>query len=251
MRDGATFGILFNEAVRSAGFRRFTIGHELGHYCMPHHHGPLFADGPWHISASGFVSNRWHELEADHFSAALLMPEQQFAASLGHKTPRLATVERIARKFQTSLTSTAIRVAKLSPAPVATLVSQGGRVMYCWVSEALSDVPGVGRMPIGPGDPLPKSATLALSSNPERVGSADRTTDDCPSTRWFPEVCEAFSLREEVVGLGPYGRALTILSADEVPDPDDYDPTPKRNLHRDDPWSAGWGDAQIDQPSPF
>ena len=244
MLRGDTFGILFNTAVPIAGFRRFTIAHELGHYCMPHHHGPLFSDGPLHVSASGFVSNRWHELEADHFAAALLMPEQQVASALRHEEPRFATVERFAQRFQTSLTSTAIRIAKLSPEPVAILVSEGGRAIYCWVSDSLSDVPGVGRMPIGRGDPLPESATLAISSNPERVGSADRAVDNCPATKWFPEASQAFTLREEVVGLGSYGRVLTVLSAEEIPDPDDYDPTPDQNLHRDDLLSAGWGDAQ-------
>lgn len=49
-----------------------------------------------------------------------------------------------------------------------------------------------------------------------------------------------FALREEAIGLGSYGRVLTILTADDVPDPDDYDSVPHRSSRTEDPWSEGW-----------
>ena len=244
MPVGTTFGILFNTSVTSIGFQRFTIGHELGHFRMRHHHLPLLAGGRLHKSDPGFVSNRWHELEADHFAAELLMPRDAFVTALDRHTPGLDAVRDIAEEFETSLTSTAIRFAKLSSEPVAAVVSQGGTVRYCWVSEALGRVPGIGPIPMRPDDPLPNSATLSLSSNPERVRRACRIAVNCRSSAWFPGATTTFALREEAIGLGRYGRTLTILTADDVPDPDDYDSMPLRGSRTEDPFDGGWGSAQ-------
>ena len=35
--DGPNVGIFYSTAIRSPGFHRFTIGHELGHYFLPGH----------------------------------------------------------------------------------------------------------------------------------------------------------------------------------------------------------------------
>ncbi len=243
MLVGTTFGILFNTSVTSPGYRRFTIGHELGHHQMTHHRQVLLANGQMHVSQSGFVSNRWHELEADHFAAELLMPRDPFSAALDRRTPGLDAVREIADEFETSLTSTAIRFAKLSSEPVAAVVSQGGTVRYCWVSEALSNVPGIGRIPMRPDDPLPSTATLSLNSNPQKVRRAHRVAVNCRSDTWFPRAYATFALREDAIGLGSYGRVLTILTADDVPDPEEYDSVPHRSSRTEDPWSEGWGTA--------
>ena len=244
MRVGTTFGILFNTSVTSLGYRRFTIGHELGHHQMTHHRRALFAASQVHLSQSGFVSNRWHELEADHFAAELLMPRVPFAAALNCRTPGLNAVREIADEFETSLTSTAIRFAKLSSEPVAAVVSQDRAVRYCWVSEALRNVPGIGRIPMRPDDPVPSSATLSLNSNPQKVRHAHRVAVNCRSDTWFPRAFTTFALREEAIGLGSYGRVLTILTADDVPEPDDYDSVPHRSSRSEDPWAEGWGTTQ-------
>ena len=244
MRVGTTFGILFNISVPSVGYQRFTIGHELGHHQMTHHHQALFATGEMHVSQSDFVSNRWHELEADHFAAELLMPRDLFIAALERHTPGLDAVREIAEEFETSLTSTAIRFANLSAEPVAAVASQDGAVRYCWVSEALGNVPGIGPIPMRPDDPLPSSETLLLNSNPPKVHRAHRVAVNCRSNAWFPKAYTTFALREEAIGLGSYGRVLTILTADDVPDPDDYDSIPIRDSRTEDPWSEGWGAEQ-------
>ena len=248
MRVGTTFGILFDASVPSLGFRRFTIAHELGHYRMKHHHQALFAAGEVHKSNPDFASNRWHELEADYFAAELLMPREQFIAALDHHTPGLDAVREIAQEFETSLTSTAIRFARLSSEPVAIVVSADGAVRYCWVSEALGSVPGIGPIPMRPDDPLPNSPTLSLSSDAERVRRMCRVAVNSRSSAWFPQAIEVFALREEAVGLGQYGRTLTILTADDVPDPDDYEAIPIRSSRTGDQWSEGWGSAQRPPP---
>lgn len=71
--------ILVNKAAR-AGRRRFTIGHELGHFCIPTHK-PIKGDRflcsrddmrLWSTSEQSAYARM--EVEANRFSALLLMP---------------------------------------------------------------------------------------------------------------------------------------------------------------------------------
>ncbi len=45
MRVGNNFGIMYSSRYPSTGFRRFTVGHELGHYFLEGHAEHLFKDG--------------------------------------------------------------------------------------------------------------------------------------------------------------------------------------------------------------
>ncbi len=114
------------------------------------------------------------------------MPRDPFITALDRRTPGLDDVREIADEFEISLTSTAIRFAKLSSEPVAAVVSQNRAVRYCWVSKALGNVPGIGRIPMRPGDPVPSSATLWLNSNPQKVQRAHRVAVNCRSDSGFP-----------------------------------------------------------------
>jgi hypothetical protein len=74
IRLGDEFCIAYATHIRSPGFRRFSVAHELGHYFLEGHFEAIFADGPMHESRAGFLSNLKYELEADHFAARLLSP---------------------------------------------------------------------------------------------------------------------------------------------------------------------------------
>jgi hypothetical protein len=79
MRVGDIFGIMYSTRYSSSGFKRFTVGHELGHYFLEGHAQYLFRDGcTLHTSNTGFVSDDRYEQEADAFSASLLMPKSLF-----------------------------------------------------------------------------------------------------------------------------------------------------------------------------
>lgn len=74
--------------------RRFTAGHEIGHFVLHPHVG----DRTLHRELPIGVSRRWRptlEREADYFSACLLMPrgavEKEFDARFGSKHPLVLT----------------------------------------------------------------------------------------------------------------------------------------------------------------
>ncbi len=66
-----------DEARDWPGRRRFTIGHELGHWCMHREHGEPIYCRAGAIAEEGDRPERpLSEREADAFAAALLMPAQ-------------------------------------------------------------------------------------------------------------------------------------------------------------------------------
>ena len=65
---------------------------------------------------------------------------------------------------------------------------------------------------------LPRaSATFAFNQDPARVRRADRAEDETDLQLWFggPRGIEA---REDVIGLGRFGKTLTVLHGIEPPD---------------------------------
>jgi Zn-dependent peptidase ImmA (M78 family) len=81
LRSGNEFGILYATHIRSEGFQRFSVAHELGHYFLEGHVDHVLAKGA-HISHAGFVSADPFEMEADQFAAGLLMPSDLFKRAL-------------------------------------------------------------------------------------------------------------------------------------------------------------------------
>ena len=87
--------------------RRFTIAHEIGHAL---------------VESSGARAPRvGKELErlCDMLAAELLMPRTVFDTTLGEDAVNGPTIRRLARGFQTSLTSTALRCVELRPVSLA------------------------------------------------------------------------------------------------------------------------------------
>lgn len=215
LQAGETFGILYTTTVTSEGFKRFTIGHELGHYRLPDHRGLLLRDGVPHYSQSNFTSTEWFEVEADTFAAELLMPAEVFRAEIRRRPLGIPAVKALADTFATSLTSTAIRYARLTPDPVAIVVSEGSVVRYCFASPCLERVRGIF---LRSGSPLPvRSATAKFNLDPENVRRAHEAADRAYLSVWFDSVGRDFEVNEDVIGLGGYGRTLTILHAAELP----------------------------------
>jgi hypothetical protein len=72
------------------------------------------------------------------------------------------------------------------------------------------------------GDPVPKrSATFRLNADPAKIAKAERADGPADGAAWFVDFPEV-DLFEETIGLGSYGRTLTILTTvDALPDEDD------------------------------
>ena len=221
MRQGDQFGILYSTSLPNAGFINFTVGHELGHYFLPGHIDIVLPDGRPHLSRGEFLSDNQQEREADAFSASFLMPRDLFLPALRRSGSGFQAIERLSSLCGTSLTATGIRFASFAEDPVAVILSQQGRIQFCALSEALRPV----RMKwLRAGDPIPRGPlTEEFRRSGQKVGTAARAEGAGCLSNWFDGAPE-FEMQEDVVGLGSYGRVLTVLFSDEaMPDESDED----------------------------
>ncbi|MBI1788111.1 MAG: ImmA/IrrE family metallo-endopeptidase [Acidobacteria bacterium] len=211
LRVGNTFGIAYATHIDSIGFQNFSVAHELGHYFLPGHIDAVFADGDVHESHAGFASGDRYEMEADHFAATLLMPRSLFTNAMRTAGDALAAIEKLADRCRTSLTATGIRYTRCSRDPVAIVLSTGCQINYCFMSDALKEVKGLNWIRKGEG--LSNStATFTFNQSPERVRQADRAEDTSDLQDWFGGD-RSLSVTEQVIGLGSYGKTLTVLTA--------------------------------------
>jgi Zn-dependent peptidase ImmA (M78 family) len=216
-----SFGIMYATHIKNEGFIRFTVAHELGHYFLPGHVDTLFINRKLHYSQSNFVSADPFELEADHFAASLLMPSRLFLRETRRAGEGFGAINSLAETFKTSITATGIRFATYAEDPVAIIISKNDRIHYCFMSEAIKELKGIGW--IKKGDLIPKSSkTYDFNSDinnitSSRVAESITTLDD-----WF-ENAPAVEMNEDVIGLGSYGKTLTVLFTNEALENEDED----------------------------
>lgn len=216
LRHGDTFGILYATHIKSEGFQRFSVGHELGHYFLDGHIDHVLATSGVHSSQAGFVSDDPYELEADSFAAGLLMPGTLFRRALAKHNPGLTAIEDVAHLCRTSLTATAIRFAELSEDAVAVVISTGATVDYCWMSDLMKSLPGL-TWP-RKGSPVPRgTATARFNANRHQVRNSERLEAEIDITDWLGGR-RSIQATEEVIGLGSYGRTLTVLTCPSLVD---------------------------------
>lgn len=222
MKQGDVFGIGYSTRLKNRGFENFTVGHELGHYFIPGHPAKLFPDGSGrHLSKSGFISDDPCEREADLFAARLLMPDRLFREELSRSGEGFAAIERLAGRCQTSLTSTAIRFAECSEDPVAVIVSSDDAVEFCFLSPPLQELPAI-TWPKR-GTPIPRgTATSMFQSDPRKIQDACQEKSCSMLDDWL-DGAPRIEVKEDVVGLGQYGKVLTVLFTDEPIEPEDPD----------------------------
>jgi hypothetical protein len=219
IRHGNDFVIAYATHIDSPGFQNFSIAHELGHYFLEGHVDAVIGPDGVHHSHAGFSSDDRYELEADHFAAALLMPDELFPAAVSRAREGLAAIESLSALCVTSLTATAIRYTKCTDHVMAVVVSNGKRINYCFMSKALEEIAGTNR--IVKGEVLPPGCpTDTFNGDSGRVSRAERTSGESDLQDWIGGP-HRVALNEEVVGLGGYGRTLTVLSAQHAVDVDE------------------------------
>ncbi len=215
MRVGNAFSIYHASHIQNDGFVRFTIAHELGHFFLPGHPEALFPNGDGvHQSRGAFESNEWHERQADCFASSLLMPKPLFEQALANLPHGFSAIQKLKDLCQMSVLATALRYAKLAAVPVAVVVSRDSTIDYWWPSKAFQRLRGVGWLKKGTALPA-QCKTRQFNSNHSniscgRMDGAWSSLDD-----WFPAAAQIV-LKEDVVGLGSYGKTLTVLFLDDV-----------------------------------
>jgi hypothetical protein len=210
MRVGEQFGIYHASHIQNEGFIRFTIAHELGHYFLPGHPDALFPKGDGvHCSQSGFQSQNQHEREADQFACGLLMPRDMFLAAVSGLSPGFSAIESLKDTCQTSILATAIRYAKLVDVPVAVIVSSADTIEYAFLSSALRAVPGVSYISRGTSVPA-RCQTRSFNRLPSNISCARTEAGWTSLDDWIAGAPQV-EMKEDVVGLGGFGRTLTVL----------------------------------------
>ena len=207
VRVGDRFGILYATHIANPGFQRFSVSHELGHYFLAGHPEQLLSQGA-HASHANFASADPWEIEADMFAASLLMPRNLFTAALRDFDDGLAAVLGLAERCGTSLTATAIAVTRHSRSAVAVIQSFDGKVEFCSISGAMKTEP-LGWLKRG--TPVPTTTlTHEFGRTTDNIAAGRQGEADTRLNEWFQQA-RGHVVREEVVGLGGFGRTLTFL----------------------------------------
>ena len=220
MQVGDLFGIGYSKAIRCEGFQNFTVAHEIGHYCLDGHPMAVLKDGA-HYSRSGYISKDPYEEEADAFASEFLMPWKLVEALVKRGDGGFASIKSLADHCGSSLVASAIRYADVTEEQVAVVVSHLGSVEFMTASQAFRQLPGIDWL--HRRDALPARVPSARFGTDRAWVSAGSTSEDGSYlTDWFPGA-PRIAVREDVVGLGSYGRLLTVLVTDSETDADEDD----------------------------
>jgi Zn-dependent peptidase ImmA (M78 family) len=130
--------------------RRYTIGHELGHFLVPSH-GYLRQCRKQDLEEnSRSTAYQRQEAEANRFSAGLLMPKPMFAKDMNALGSLEAThVRQLGELYNVSMEAVANRYVELTSDSCAFVFSHGDVVRYGRASK------GFPQLALRRGDPLP------------------------------------------------------------------------------------------------
>lgn len=220
VRFGNEFAIAYATHHENEGFENFSVGHELGHYFLPGHvDAVITGESGAHASRAGYVSKDRYEIEADRFAAGFLMPRHLFFPALERAGSGLVAIEALAAQCKTSKHATAIRFAQCTRDAMAIVVSRGGIIDHCFMSEALKQVGGIDWLKKREAVPR-NTATFAFNQVNDNILRGVSVQDTSNLQYWFGGK-RALEICEDVVGLGRYGRTLTVLYDINVPEPED------------------------------
>ena len=211
LRYGNSFGIMYSTYIKNEGFKRFSIAHELGHYFLEGHVDHILPDkDSIHKSSAGFVSGDSYEMEADYFASGLLMPDNLIQPIIQKSLPGLSTVKKIAESCNTSLVSSAIKYTSLSEDAVAVIVSEETKVDFCFLSQSMKSLPELS-WPVKKSPVPANSLTARFNKKKDLITQAECEQDENNIEDWLGGN-KSFQVKEEVQGLGSYGKILTVLS---------------------------------------
>ena len=214
LRYGNSFGIMYSTHIKNEGFQRFSIAHELGHYFLEGHVDHILSNtSNIHRSSAGFVSGDSYEQEADYFASGLLMPDDLIQPIIRKAPPGLFAVKKIAESCKTSLVSSAIRYATLSEDAVAVIISEKTKIDFCFLSQSMKSLPDLS-WPVKKSPVPVNSLTEQFNKKPWFIDQAECEEGEIDVRDWLSGH-KSFQVKEEVQGLGSYGKTLTVLSCFE------------------------------------
>lgn len=231
--DGVDAGVMISAACYTSGHRRFTLGHELGHFVLDGHVEELLPAGmSLAISQGGNFRDQKSEVEreADIFASELLMPTDRLAG-VTQAVPCLDSVRKLANSCDVSISSAAIRLLDLVGEPAAVILSHDRAVEWVAASASLREHTWA-RQPLK-GEWVPKgSATRRLLDN---AAVSTRELEERQSLllcEWFDGAPPMCRVEEECLSMASYGRLLTLLRPVDLPSADEEEEDRQRALDR-------------------
>lgn len=204
-------GVILINVASQPQRRRFSIGHELAHFLSPWHR-PLRPEG--FLCTAEDMRISWAatmdlaaamEVEANRFSAKILMPRQRFRSDMRRRQGcELAHVLDLARQYNTSKEATTRRYVDLQDEPCAAIVSRHGKVLRFYRNE---DFP---YLDVKNGTPVPPGSVTANRDLPPG-GVTD--CEEIDGSTWLPsERGHRCPMLYEQVLVQQDGFRLTLLA---------------------------------------
>lgn len=180
---------------KEAGRKRFTIAHELGHWVL-HSTKAL-----WLCSAEDIYgpSKGGQEAEANAFAGAFLMPTRLISPVCWNSTPDLGIICDLAKRFQTSITATAIRFVEECRQACVVVFSENHKVKWWRANQVV-------QIWIEPGQDIDSQSNAWDSPTRSAMEQVDHRL-------WFPNKPRTwpYTLFEQSMVLGTSGITITLL----------------------------------------
>jgi hypothetical protein len=141
-----------------------------------------------------------------------MSPQPAYISSFPPRSRKAVRSGSVAFKVDATAATSDSKVATLCTEPVAVVVSEGERILYSVLSKPFASELGVESRWAARSHDLPaKSVTWRVNAE-GKVLSEERGR--VLASQWFPGAEGEFV--EEVIGLGRYGKTLTVLSVKGV-----------------------------------
>jgi hypothetical protein len=190
--------------------QRFTALHEVAHITLelPSRHGDVL-DADTLLS---YAKRPPEEVICDVFAAECLLPHEFLIRDMKNAEPGFDFVERIAERYEASLSCTVSRVVVNSPIRCASVLSQAGHVRFVAYSGPMREL----RFWITPRIAIPAGSITAQSVSTRKSG----TEGVVPAYVWTSQdSLSDLELREEVRLLSTWDQALTLLWLEDAEAP--------------------------------
>ena len=136
--DGSgEWGIIYNESIRSAGRRNFTLAHELGHYLLHREAHPGGLQCTSRNMADWDSARNRIEAEANTFASYLLMPLDDFRAQIKGRTIGIDVMTELADRYAVSLTAAILKWMTITDKRAMIVVGKEGFIDWAWSSQPL------------------------------------------------------------------------------------------------------------------
>jgi len=116
---------------------RFTFAHELGHFFIDEQRNSLLLGlSPSHTCFTNFRSKNYAERQADYFASCLLLPQSKIEKDCLKRLFNFSILSELSKKYQISLTATAIRFTSIGNHPLMVVFSYDKKIVwYCFSND--------------------------------------------------------------------------------------------------------------------